>query len=317
MIRPAAGPGSARAPRRAAPSAAGSTRAGPRCRGAGRVEDRVRVGAARRSGRRTSPTIVVGHLGHDAQVVRDHDRRPSELALEPLDQLEDLRLDGHVQRRRRLVGDQQLAARWPAPSRSSRAGACRPRTRAGSCRARCAASGMPTSSSISTARSRAAPSSSRRCASGTPRRSACPPCRRGAATTAGPGRSSPRRCRAARAAVARPSRGRPRRRTAPGRPGVALRARVRPITVRPVTLLPEPDSPTIPSVRPSSTLNDTPSTACTTPSSVANWTLQVHDLEQRAHAASGDRLTRAPAAGHRNAPADRAVHRRCRRRGWP
>ncbi len=39
-----------------------------------------------------------------------------------------------------------------------------------------------------------------------------------------------------------------------------------------VTLLPEPDSPTMPSVRPCSTLNETPSTARTTPSSVENWT---------------------------------------------
>ena len=35
------------------------------------------------------------------------DRR-AELGLEPVDQLEDLRLHGHVERGRRLVGDQQL-----------------------------------------------------------------------------------------------------------------------------------------------------------------------------------------------------------------
>jgi len=38
--------------------------------------------------------------------------------------------------------------------------------------------------------------------------------------------------------------------------------------VRQVTLLPEPDSPTIPSVWPFSTLKLTPSTALTIPSSV-------------------------------------------------
>ena len=38
--------------------------------------------------------------------------------------------------------------------------------------------------------------------------------------------------------------------------------------VRQVTLLPEPDSPTMPSVLPSSTVNETPSTALTIPSSV-------------------------------------------------
>src|SRR5262245_10194278 len=42
----------------------------------------------------------------------------------------------------------------------------------------------------------------------------------------------------------------------------------RPMIVRQVTLLPEPDSPTMPSVLPFSTLKLTPSTAFTTPSSV-------------------------------------------------
>ena len=48
------------------------------------------------------------------------------------DQVEDLRLDRDVERRRRLVGDQQFAAGTTAPSRSSRAAACRRRTRADS-----------------------------------------------------------------------------------------------------------------------------------------------------------------------------------------
>src|SRR5690348_16509905 len=41
-----------------------------------------------------------------------------------------------------------------------------------------------------------------------------------------------------------------------------------------VTLLPEPDSPTIPSTSPCARLKETPSTALTTPSSVRNWTLR-------------------------------------------
>ena len=53
-----------------------------------------------------------------------------------------------------------------------------------------------------------------------------------------------------------------------------------PITVRQLTLFPEPDSPTIPSVLPRSTENVTPSTACTMPSSVRNRVSQVLDLEQ-------------------------------------
>ena len=39
---------------------------------------------------------------------------------------QDLVLDGDVERRRRLVGEQQLAARPPSPWRSRRAAACRP-----------------------------------------------------------------------------------------------------------------------------------------------------------------------------------------------
>ena len=49
----------------------------------------------------------LGELRHDAHVVRDqHDRRVV-LALQPLHQRQDLRLDRHVEGRRRLVGDQQ------------------------------------------------------------------------------------------------------------------------------------------------------------------------------------------------------------------
>ena len=59
--------------------------------------------------------------------------------------------------------------------------------------------------------------------------------------------------------------------------------RMRPATIRPggmaisfttvsaVTVLPEPDSPTTPSVSPRSSERSTPSTACTMPSSVAKW----------------------------------------------
>ena len=71
-------------------------------------------------------------------------------------QVEDLRLDGDVERGGRLVGDQQASDCRRAPSRSSRAGACRRRTGADSRRARRSASGMRTSRSISTARARAA-----------------------------------------------------------------------------------------------------------------------------------------------------------------
>ena len=47
-----------------------------------------------------------------------------------------------------------------------------------------------------------------------------------------------------------------------------------PMIVRHVTLLPEPDSPTIPRVSPRSSVNDTPSTAWTMPSSVLKLVLR-------------------------------------------
>src|ERR1041384_7867390 len=49
---------------------------------------------------------ALGNLGDHAEVVRDHDHRRAEAALQPADQLEDLRLDGDVERGGRLVGDQ-------------------------------------------------------------------------------------------------------------------------------------------------------------------------------------------------------------------
>ena len=51
-----------------------------------------------------------------------------------------------------------------------------------------------------------------------------------------------------------------------------------------VTLLPQPDSPTSPSVSPGLMSNVTPSTARTTPSWVKKWVLQVFDLEHGLHA---------------------------------
>ena len=48
-----------------------------------------------------------------------------------------------------------------------------------------------------------------------------------------------------------------------------------------VTLLPEPDSPTIPSTSPFASVKQTPSTALTRPSSVRKETLRSRDLEQR------------------------------------
>ena len=54
---------------------------------------------------------LVRDLRDDAEIVRDHDDRHAVLLLELAHQLEDLRLRRHVERRRRLVRDQQLEAR--------------------------------------------------------------------------------------------------------------------------------------------------------------------------------------------------------------
>ena len=51
---------------------------------------------------------AVGHLRHDAEVVRDEQERHAALALQLRQQLEDLRLDGDVECGGRLVGDQHF-----------------------------------------------------------------------------------------------------------------------------------------------------------------------------------------------------------------
>ena len=47
---------------------------------------------------------------HDREVVGDHDHRHAVAGLEILDELQDLGLNRHVQRRRRFVGDEQIGA---------------------------------------------------------------------------------------------------------------------------------------------------------------------------------------------------------------
>jgi len=49
----------------------------------------------------------VRDLAHDAQVVRDEQVREVKLLLQPCEQVDDLRLHGHVKRARRLVAYHQ------------------------------------------------------------------------------------------------------------------------------------------------------------------------------------------------------------------
>ena len=51
---------------------------------------------------------LLAHLGHNAQVMGDHDDGHAQLVAQVVHQLQDLCLDRHVQRGGRLVGDQQL-----------------------------------------------------------------------------------------------------------------------------------------------------------------------------------------------------------------
>ena len=49
---------------------------------------------------------AVRHIGDHAKIVRDIDRGQVQLVHQVINQADDLRLDGHVQRGRRLVTDQ-------------------------------------------------------------------------------------------------------------------------------------------------------------------------------------------------------------------
>ena len=168
-----------------------------------------------------------------------------------------------------------------APSRSSRAGACRPRTGAGSRRRATARSGCRPGAA---ARSRGA---SRPCLP----IGSCVGDRLDDLVADRVDRVQ-RRHRVLEdhrdlvaAHVAQPRLGqleqvlalvdRPRPRSA------VFLSRVSPSSVIAVTLLPEPDSPTIPSTSPRSSSKSTPSTAWTMPSSVANRTLRPFTSSRR------------------------------------
>ena len=79
----------------------------------------------------------VGDLADHREVVRDEDVGQVEVRLQVAQQVQHLRLDRDVERRDRLVADDQLGLRARARARRRCAAAGRPRTRAGSgCSAR-------------------------------------------------------------------------------------------------------------------------------------------------------------------------------------
>ena len=197
---------------------------------------------------------------------------------------QDLRLDRHVERGRRLVGDQQARrarqrhrdhhALAHAAGELVRVGAHALARRAGCRRAR----------SSSTARSSAARLGDVRSCARICSAIWSPTGRPGSARSSGPGRPSrspPPRMRAQLARRWRSSRSSPPKRAEPSKRALR-RAREAHQRSCAVTDLPEPDSPTIASdLAARRRENETPSTACTTPSSVREGDAQVLDLEQR------------------------------------
>ena len=145
--RPERAPGGQARSARVARPAPSRARGRRRRRGRGEVGQRAqqapRVGVRRvaRGRRRTgavlhAPAAVhdqhpVGDPGDHAEVVGDPDDAGAALGLQPLDQVEDLRLHGDVERRRRLVGDQQRRASCTARSRSSPAARMPPESSCG------------------------------------------------------------------------------------------------------------------------------------------------------------------------------------------
>ena len=193
---------------------------------------------------------LVGAAGDDAEIVGDQDHRHVPPLLLARQQVEDLRLHRDVERGGRLVGDQQLGLAATARSRSPRAGACRRRagadTGAAAARAR-ACRPRPAARSRAPRRGRRRPGRDAPAAS---RRSACRWSAPGLSEVIGSwnttASSGPRRRRSASRGRGRRGRG---RRTSPGPSSVALAAASCRMA-RDSMVLPQPDSPTMPSVRP-------------------------------------------------------------------
>ena len=240
-----------------------AARAALACGSGTRVEQAraCRDGSGARSTASTGPCLDDAARIHHRDAVGERRRRPRgrgviQISAVPISRAsalhlgQDLRLDRHVERGGRLVGDDQRRAGAAARWRWRRAGACRRRTGAGRRRAAARARGCRPGSSASR-RARAAPPRATRCscaviASPSARRCAAP----GSASSSGPGR--PSRCggrACARSSPrAAPTRSCPSKRIEPPtmRPGGSTRPR----SEKPVTVLPEPDSPTRPSTSP-------------------------------------------------------------------
>ena len=215
---------------------------------------------------------VVGDVRDDAEVVRDHDQRGARLLLQLQQQVEDLRLDGGVERGGRLVGDDQLRCQ------RERHRDHRPLPHAAGELVRVVVHPLPGLRDADPAQQLHGPLACLLLARPTCRargsspRSASRPGTAGAGWSAGPGRSPRSARRGPRAAGPRSAASR----SVPSNIALPVISApgVRPSRVWVSTVLPLPDSPTMPRVRPGSTLNDTPRTARTTPSAVGKLTVR-------------------------------------------
>ena len=140
----------------------------------------------------------VGEVGVHRHVVGDEDHRGADLALHLADHRQHALLHDDVERRGRLVGDDELGPADAWRARSSRAGACRPRARADRRRARRA---RAAGAADGRARCRGTPASAGRCGGRRNRRRSGAPGAPGSARS-----SSPAGCRTGAASGCRAAR---------------------------------------------------------------------------------------------------------------
>ena len=233
----------------------------------------------------TTTSSVISAITPMSWVIRITARSRSAWSLP--DQVQDLRLGRDVERGRRLVGDQDAGLGGERqrdhdplaqPARELERVAVDPARRLRD---------ADHLQQLDRARARR-PLRQAGNAGGSPRSAGCRSCGRPRASSSAPGRRSRSRrrgCSHLRGPGRRAWRGRRRRPS-------ARRSRIWPASTRPgrstirrieraVTLLPQPLSPTMPSVRPGSRSKETPSTARTMPSSWWNQVLKAAHREDR------------------------------------
>ena len=198
---------------------------------------------------------AVAHRGGELEVVGDEQQRQPALAAQLVEDRHHLGLRGHVERRRRLVGEHAAAARRAARSAIITRCSRPPDSSCGYCSSRRSPSSMPTSRSASHRAAAAPRRAGTPCSAQRLGHEVADPRGPGSRARAGPGRSS-RPARGSGAARRRAARARRRRRTG-SRRSSARRAAAAGPTARAVIDLPEPDSPTRPTASPAPIVSET------------------------------------------------------------